>query len=110
MALKQSPAMNLWVTQSEEWTHWMLFNGTDVVGAVVFVIVIVNGDSGARGEAAAMSVWSRRVRAMIMKKRESVAEAILSCISSGARGFEFGMACGPVHLFGDVGLPGVWGD
>lgn len=105
MALKQSPAMNLKVTQSEESTHWMLLDGTNVVGVVAFVIM--DSDIGARGEAAVMRIWFRVVRAMVVKKRESVAEAILSCISSGARGLEFGMTCGPVHLFGDLGLPGV---
>lgn len=88
--------------------HWMLLDTADVVSLVVFVIT--DSDIGARGEAVVIRIWSRSARAMVVKKRESVAEAILSCKWSGARGFEFGMTCGPVHLFGDLGLPGVWGD
>lgn len=83
----------------------MLLDGTDVVGVVVFVIM--DSDIGARGDAAVMRIWLSIVRAMAVKKRESVTEAILSCISSGTRGLESGMTCGPVHLFGDLGLPGV---
>ena len=88
MAEKQSPAMNLYVTQSEESTHWIFLSTGDVAGVVVFVIA--DSNIGARGEVVVTSTWSRSVRAMVVKKRESVAEAIL-CMSSGARGFEFGI-------------------
>lgn len=88
--------------------HWMLLDAVDVVGVVVFVIT--DSGIGARGEAVVIKIRLRSARAMVVKKRESVAEAILSCISSAARGFEFGMMCGPVHLSGDLGLLGIWGD